>query len=317
MESYTNVSYASSEQHVDASVTRISRDVSDLSKLVQFFENHNPFPVTPNIMSIGTGIIGDNDKINCYKAREIGNLALRKIINDTFGTVKKGRKNKVLSLKSATSSVKIDEEIVSIDPTLIFQRASLSIQTKGEMELFLEHELATYPLTLFDASGMRKNNKAKFYINFDMVKDISVQADDYFVIDGGFLLHKMVWKEKTPVKDIIDLYINYITSHYSFNCCIVFDGYPEQVGDCHTKSAERMRRQNKNLGHRAEFDENGIIFEDPDKFLSIDSNKVRLIQLLCKELSNRNFSTNIAEEDADVMIIETAMQQINEKKKHL
>ncbi|KAL7304817.1 hypothetical protein TKK_0003040 [Trichogramma kaykai] len=316
MESYTKVSYQSSEQHVDTSIARIFRDVSDLSKLVEFFERRNPFPMTSNIMSIGTGVIG-SDKINCYKAKEIGNLAFKAIINDSFGSVKIGRKNKVLPLKATTSSVKIDDEIVSIDPTLIFQRASLSIQTKGDMARYLECELATYPLSLFNESGMRKAEKqqVQFYTNFNQMKDISCQKDSYFVIDGCFLLEKTYWKSAASVREIIDHYVDSIISKYSSNCCVVFEGYPEQVGECHTKVAERIRRQNKNLGHEVQFDESGTIFQNQEKFLSIDKNKVRLIQLICKELKKRNISIKIAEEDANVLIVKTAIQQMNEKNK--
>ena len=108
--------------------------------------------MTDNILSISTGIIGD--KINCYKALEIGLSSMNRIIVGDFVSVKFHKKDKVLSLKAVNSSVKIDNDVVRIDPTLIFQRISLNIQNKTDMHKFLEAELAPYPLSLFDEGGM-------------------------------------------------------------------------------------------------------------------------------------------------------------------
>ncbi|KYM95812.1 hypothetical protein ALC62_13539 [Cyphomyrmex costatus] len=63
MEKFCNVSYSTSEQHVDASVTRINRDASDLQKLANYFSTYDPFPMSSVISSIYSGVIG-NDLIN-------------------------------------------------------------------------------------------------------------------------------------------------------------------------------------------------------------------------------------------------------------
>ena len=59
MEKFCNVSYSTSEQHVDTSASRINRDLSDLSKLVNFFSNYHPFPNSNVISSIYSGIVGN------------------------------------------------------------------------------------------------------------------------------------------------------------------------------------------------------------------------------------------------------------------
>lgn len=64
MENFCNVSCSISEQHVDSRESRITTDSADLKNLLQF-------PETPNIMSIFSGIVG-NDSINCYRANEVG-----------------------------------------------------------------------------------------------------------------------------------------------------------------------------------------------------------------------------------------------------
>ena len=59
------------------------------------------------------GIIGD-DKINFYKALEIGLSVMNRIIGGDFVSVKFHKKDKVLSLKAVNSSVKIDNDVVTL-----------------------------------------------------------------------------------------------------------------------------------------------------------------------------------------------------------
>lgn len=46
-----------------------------------------------------------------------------------------------------------------------------------------------------------------------------------FVIDGGFLLHRVVWPSNVKYGSIFYLYITYVKRHYGLNCIVVFDGY--------------------------------------------------------------------------------------------
>ena len=96
MEQFCSVFYNTSEQHVDTSVSSILRDTVDLNKLLQFFKTHDPFPVSNNIMSISTGVVGD-ETINYYKALERGQSIQNKIIGKTFGSVKLERKSSFIT----------------------------------------------------------------------------------------------------------------------------------------------------------------------------------------------------------------------------
>ena len=93
VEKFCNITYATSDQHVDASNSRIKRDLKDFNKLTEFFQNHNPFPVTHNIISISSGIVG-GDKINCHKAYEVGLQCLKKIVGGDFGSIKLKKKTR-------------------------------------------------------------------------------------------------------------------------------------------------------------------------------------------------------------------------------
>lgn len=60
MESFCNVNFTTSEQHVDTREYRITRDVVDLKKNSDFFIKYNPFPKTDKITSIYSGVVGDD-----------------------------------------------------------------------------------------------------------------------------------------------------------------------------------------------------------------------------------------------------------------
>ena len=228
--------------------------------------------MTDNIYyRLALGIIGD-DKINCYKALEIGLSSMNRIIGGDFGSVKFHKKDKVLSLKAVNSSVKIDNEVVTIDPTLIFQRISLNIQSKTDMHKFLEYELAPYPLSLFDEGGMQKGRKSSFYDNFSKISGVSRGPNDFYVVGGGFLLHKVRWDTNKSIDFIIKQYVDYTTHNYSRNSTIVFDGYQEGINVKSTKAAERSRKENKNLGREIEFNRDTILTISQDKFLSRNKN---------------------------------------------
>ena len=64
-------------------------------------DRHYPFPTNNQIVSISTGVIGD-DKVNCHNAKEIGLQSMEKIIGEKFNNLKFKRANGVLSPVSYT-----------------------------------------------------------------------------------------------------------------------------------------------------------------------------------------------------------------------
>ena len=121
------------------------------------------------------------------------------------------------------------------------------------MHKFLEYELAPYPLSLSDEGGMRKGRKSSFYDNFSKISGVSRDPNDFYVVDGGFLFHKVRWDTNKSIDFIIKQYVDYTTHNYSRNSIIVFDGYPEGINVKSTKAAERSQRENKNLSREIEF----------------------------------------------------------------
>lgn len=104
------------------------------------------------------------------------------------------------------------------------------------------------------------------------------------VVDGGFLLHKVPWKKNDSVEQITNNYVKFVKNQYAPKSYVVFDGYPDSEensassSSTSTKSVERLRRKNFSSVPDLEFDHNTNIPYLPDKFLTNEKNKNKLIK---------------------------------------
>lgn len=94
-------------------------------------------------------------------------------------------------------------------------------------------------------------------------------------MDGGFLIHKVVWPREGTYNDAVSAYISYIKVHYGKNCIIVFDGY-EEAG-LQIKNAERQRRYRQKNCPNITFDGNTPLTCKQALFLSNEKNKSRFM----------------------------------------
>ncbi|GBP85752.1 hypothetical protein EVAR_97248_1 [Eumeta japonica] len=173
----------------------------------------------------------------------------------------------------------------------------------------LTYELAPFPMTLFDDKGiMRESKKSELYDVFTSSPfRLSDFTDCLFVVDGGFLLHKVVWKDKKTFGDIINDYKTFIFNHYNNTTSIIFDGYDESFR--RVKSYERFRRMSKKVAPEITFELDMKLTEKKDLFLANGKNKSRFISKLKSMLINdTNLTIKQAKEDADTYIIQTAIE---------
>jgi len=306
LEHFCGLYFHSGEQHVDASDARIKRDVEDVKKLLDWFNFHDPFPYAENIMSIATGVTGD-EKINCHVAWSVGMAGMDKKIGSTFGDVKFQRTDRVLSLLTVNSTIKIHDTETAVDPLLLFQRIIVIKRTNEELRNYLEYELAPYPLSLFDEAGMRKTTKSLFYDNFEIVKSPPDFQNATYVIDGGYLLRKVVWDMNQTYDDICVKYVDYVQNHFGSNSIVVFDGYENTSNS--VKAMEQLRRSSKSSSVDICFDKQMTVTVSQEKLLSNRKNKTRLISMLTEKFEANNFPVKHAQDDADILIIETAIEQ--------
>lgn len=306
LEQFSGVQFFSTEQHVDFREARQKRDLADVAKLTLWLENHPPFPVVEDIMSLETGVIGEGN-INCYNAISVGKRAMAEVVGKCFSDVKLSRKNKALPLACVNCSIKINNDVSLVDPHLLFKRIAIAKQTSEDLIMYLEYELAPFPLALFNEVGMRKTKKSALYDLFTTSeKDINLETT-CTVVDGGFLLHRVIWSRNSTFALVCMGYVTYILKHYGTNCTVVFDGYSNVANS--TKNSEQNRRYNTKKSVDIHFGENTVVTTKQDQFLSNEKNKSRLISMLSAKLKDNGIESLESSGDADTLIIRTAIDK--------
>ncbi|CAH2098341.1 unnamed protein product [Euphydryas editha] len=207
---YCNLSMDTSEQHIDYRDSRIQRDNEDLEKIDNWFATHVFTLDCSELICIANGIVA-SENINCQRAFEIGEDLITNITGSDFQRLSFQRKNKVLPFSAMTSTIEVDKSRVVINPLLLFQRMCISRETVGDVKEYFRYELAPFPLSLFGEDGMRKGTKSSLFNAFTPVERSSnISANSHFVIDGGFLLHKVVWDRNSSFNDITNKYVKYV-----------------------------------------------------------------------------------------------------------
>ncbi|GBM41879.1 hypothetical protein AVEN_262726-1, partial [Araneus ventricosus] len=72
-------------------------------------------------------------------------------------------------------------------------------------------------------------------------EDVKPEGSKYVVVDGGHLLHKIVWRQQTTFGAIADRYVQYLNNKYGQDIAVIFDGFPDDNRKS-TKNCERLRR---------------------------------------------------------------------------
>ncbi|GBP43082.1 hypothetical protein EVAR_96344_1 [Eumeta japonica] len=306
MEKFCNISLDSTE-HVDSRDSRVKRDNIDVNKLIEWFTLHNHFPSMTQMISLASGMVG-NDQINCHKAYEIGLVSLTKITGLKFHDVKLKRSDKVLPLSINNKSVKVYDCQVSVDPLLLFQRITVSKKFERNLEEYLQYELSPYPIALFDSNALKKTTKASLYDNMTPTDTDLTENNVTFIIDCGFLLHCVVWSREDTFSIFFDKYAKYLQKHYGSDIVVVFDGHSDYSKNI--KAMEQLR-STAALSKTYEicFDETMVVPVTQEKFLSNRNNKEKLINMLIEKLKAVDIKTKQVTNDADVLIIETAIEE--------
>ena len=180
-------------------------------------------------------------------------------------------------------------------------------RNEQQLQEYLHYELAPFPLSLFTEQGMRKGIKSSLYAVFEPIKH-TLSTSNIHVVDGGHLLHKVRWHINDHFSSICSKYLQYVEKHYGSNTIIVFDGYPAAEMVNSTKTAERLRRSRVHKSLEIVFDESMKVPSSQERFLSNESNKDRLIAMLKTKFEEAHFQVKQATEDADTLIVTTALE---------
>lgn len=187
----------------------------------------------------------------------------------------------------------------------MLNRALAVLQSGSNLENFVQYEFVNYVPSLFDNFSMRKTVKSALAQYLELDKHIITEnvSPPVTIIDGGHLLHVVVWLTPLTYKGVVDLYTKYIISHYSQGrIIVVFDGYGDKQT---TKSLEQCSRAMV----KTSVDINLMLdaqTTSQKEFLN-NSHKTALISELTKALLSRGVEVNQAAADADLDIVLSAM----------
>ena len=129
---------------------------------------------------------------------------MKKMIGKAYSELTLHRKDKVKSLAAMNNTIKINGEDTVIIPSLLINRITCIINTSTEMETFLQYELAPQPPYLFLDGQIRKTEKSALEKMMKSLIDCqnTIPDDDIFVIDGGYLLHAVVWPKQSTYQAV-------------------------------------------------------------------------------------------------------------------
>ncbi len=137
-----------------------------------------------------------------------------------------------------------------------------------------------------------------------MPPGISVPPDDVqYVLDGGALLHRILWTRGSTYDEICEQYVKYVQRHYG-KLVVVFDGY---LSGPSTKDATQQRRAGIHVGGPVQVSGSMVFNGKKHDFLSNKDNKQRFLNLLDEHLRQHGCCNYHASADADLLIAQTAI----------
>ena len=125
----------------------------------------------------------------------------------------------------------------------------------------------------------------------------------YFFLHGGALLHRVSWPRGLTYDALCSLYVQYIDRKYG-KATVVFDGYESGPS---TKVFTHERRAGV-YGPTVTFEKDMVAKLKKDEFLSNKANKQRFINHLGDRLQRSGYTVIHATGDADLLIVQTAIQ---------
>lgn len=305
MQVLAGVDYSTSEQHVDMSESRQSRDTEDTLKILDFLKTRDPFKDDESLHNICSGVTAD-ESVNVDNACAVGHNIMDKMTGNNVTDYSFKKKDKAITLDSR-NSVKINGDPVEIDPMLLFQRLLTAGERSNELPLLFKYEMSGYPTSLFQSTGImlaaQKHTLAETLLS-EQENSVPVVEDNvFYVLDGGALIHRLPWQVGQTYEDILHMYVSYVNRKYK-PCVVVFDGYSEEPS---TKDAVHRQRARSHNPCKVNLELHMKLEIKKDDFLANLENKQLFITALSAELKKSSVLTKHAKQDADLLIVQTAV----------
>ena len=309
MSNLTKVLHKTSEQYTELGQSRIEKDNDDLMKISNWFKSHNPFTLEDSsLRSLSTGLTASEENdINCHDVDGVGSSIQETLDNVCIENAKIHRKDQVKTLSSLRPGITIEKKSVHIDPVILFTRLTALFQREDCTVEHFDYELTPEPASIFKDGMMRKSDTSVLRnVILDKIES-SKDLTKVCVLDGGTLLHKVKWQANSSFKDILNSYYEYMKCKYRSyeRCCVVFDGYSHSMS---IKSTEHARRSLKTTSANVTVSDKMVVTTSREMFLRNIPNKVQFIKMLGAHLEARGLEVVYSSGDADILIVQTALE---------
>ena len=148
MQSLSDLTFATSEQHKETGITRQVRDHKDTKTLVSYLTDRSPCSPDPSLRNIVTGRVVD-DTVNVDHDRNIGNAILDEKNAKSVNEAVMRKKDLAVTLVTKLA-VRINDEPIIVDPQVLFQRLLKTVKahqrsnhhySNMSLQIFLAHVL--------------------------------------------------------------------------------------------------------------------------------------------------------------------------------
>ena len=195
--------------------------------ILSYLQENSPFSSYTSLRSISTGVHACAT-VNVDQAEAVGRAILEDMEGKTVGEYVFKRANQVVTLNSK-SSVKVDGDVIQIDPQLLFQRLTLVVKSRDSLEDVFRFELCSYPPALFSSAQFLHEAHKPVLADaiWSFLPDQSIPGlprELQYVFDGGALLQCIPWPKGATFREICTVYTEYVTRKYG-NEIVVFDSY--------------------------------------------------------------------------------------------
>lgn len=309
--SLTNLEHSSTDnQHSELGESRIKRNGTDLCKVIDWLEVNNPFTcIDKRLHGLSSGIVAsESDGVNCDNAEEIGERIMTSIDNLNFNEIVLRKIDRAKTLGHLGRKVASGDKRLPVDSSVLFSRLLVVMQREPDISPMFKHELTALPTAFFKGESLRKADKAL------LAKELrcTVQSENSevkdpaqtYVVDGGWLVHKVKWQSGVSYFVIANQYSQYLSKHFGSSTTVVFDGYEDGPT---IKDQEHIRR-GKKAAPDVVFESHKIAYGNQEVFLANTHNKKAFVAFLITEIQQAGFTVYQAVSDADTMIVDCALK---------
>ena len=85
----------------------------------------------------------------------------------------------------------MNNQVIVVNPSVLFTRMLAAKKNYEDLTDYFTYELSPHPMGIFTEHGMWKNKKSPLYDVFTTLHENVLASNDVYVVDGGFLLHKV------------------------------------------------------------------------------------------------------------------------------